>query len=563
MVPFPGVSGFEKIAFLLRHPIEGCCLYNEVAIAVDRTDEGLWVVNIANRSRMSPQQLAVAVPLCGRRFRSIAGVIAAMEAVLASKTCQARYSCIAAEYARTALAPLLLHRCSSQMLRDGLTASLGFLAAACGHAKRHSLCHPVPEMLVDHSGASVRAMGSRPLLTAGERALPGSARFAEPHWPRLRNAIARASAVALRAHELAGSRGRLSDAELATALLGDAGGEDSTLCLLAWMASPSAASLVRLPRHGGPGAVASRSSVQRFGPASEPWRQVALHCVSRAADPAEAARSSSARAGLCAPPGAASKSDGGAWLRRVLVGLAAHVGTAPSDAPVLAFEVCGTGRDAWEAATAGSSQLLWHGTSAQNVHSILHNGLRALSHSRHMRTGALFGEGIYLAETPALAADYAHDPSDGSARGVPSECQVPARSILGRLCSLEAGAGTEQVPLACRCLLAVRASQAASTRHAVPGRGGAGVRVVSDASLVCVTHVFVLPSRKHAPESRPRSASTASCGPDELMRGDTRAVASRGGSLSHQDALQCVWLLLALCVAVAAALLLDRSRAVL
>lgn len=47
--------------------------------------------------------------------------------------------------------------------------------------------------------------------------------------------------------------------------------------------------------------------------------------------------------------------------------------------------------------------LAFHGSSLENLHSILHNGLLNLSGTRLERTGAAFGQGIYLSTELSVA----------------------------------------------------------------------------------------------------------------------------------------------------------------
>ena len=52
---------------------------------------------------------------------------------------------------------------------------------------------------------------------------------------------------------------------------------------------------------------------------------------------------------------------------------------------------------------AGDRLLAFHGTSFENMHSILHNGLLNLSGTRLERTGSAFGQGIYLSTEMSVA----------------------------------------------------------------------------------------------------------------------------------------------------------------
>jgi ubiquitin-protein ligase len=52
-------------------------------------------------------------------------------------------------------------------------------------------------------------------------------------------------------------------------------------------------------------------------------------------------------------------------------------------------------------------RLLFHGTPANCVYSILRNGLKGLSGSKYMTTGAVYGKGIYCSDNISLAGTYA------------------------------------------------------------------------------------------------------------------------------------------------------------
>ncbi|KAI5066035.1 hypothetical protein GOP47_0018659 [Adiantum capillus-veneris] len=79
------------------------------------------------------------------------------------------------------------------------------------------------------------------------------------------------------------------------------------------------------------------------------------------------------------------------------------------------------------------SVFAFHGTSAENLHSILRCGLLILSNSSLQRNGAIFGEGIYLSSDPAVALGF-------SKAGVGWECShfgQRARYLL--LCEVALG----------------------------------------------------------------------------------------------------------------------------
>ena len=51
--------------------------------------------------------------------------------------------------------------------------------------------------------------------------------------------------------------------------------------------------------------------------------------------------------------------------------------------------------------------VAFHGSCSDNLHSILHNGLQNLSGTRRERSGAIFGDGVYLADNLTVALSFA------------------------------------------------------------------------------------------------------------------------------------------------------------
>lgn len=68
--------------------------------------------------------------------------------------------------------------------------------------------------------------------------------------------------------------------------------------------------------------------------------------------------------------------------------------------------------------------MAWHGTSFENLWSILHHGLLNMSGTRMQRVGAAFGEGIYLTPEYSVAFAFAQGSKawEGSALGVRLRC---------------------------------------------------------------------------------------------------------------------------------------------
>ncbi|KAK9820472.1 hypothetical protein WJX72_010696 [[Myrmecia] bisecta] len=71
----------------------------------------------------------------------------------------------------------------------------------------------------------------------------------------------------------------------------------------------------------------------------------------------------------------------------------------------------------WE----GQKRVAYHGTSMENVHSILHNGLLNLSGTKLQRTGALFGDGIYLSTNMEVRDTVPSTTLDAEQVGSPSK----------------------------------------------------------------------------------------------------------------------------------------------
>lgn len=107
------------------------------------------------------------------------------------------------------------------------------------------------------------------------------------------------------------------------------------------------------------------------------------------------------------------------------------------------------------------SQVVFHGTSLDRLHAILCQGLRVLSGSPLMRNAAVFGPGIYVADEPRVAWDYATTTTGGWK----SSSLKDKRLLLG--CEL---AGPK------------------------PKAARAGVYVITDATRLIVRYVFLLES---------------------------------------------------------------------
>ncbi|GBG77082.1 hypothetical protein CBR_g23408 [Chara braunii] len=84
------------------------------------------------------------------------------------------------------------------------------------------------------------------------------------------------------------------------------------------------------------------------------------------------------------------------------------------------------------------SFMAYHGTSAENLHSIIRCGLQNMSGTPLQRTGAAFGEGIYLCVDPTVALNYC-----SAGEGWERSCFGPrARYLL--VCEVANGVGVMQ-----------------------------------------------------------------------------------------------------------------------
>lgn len=54
----------------------------------------------------------------------------------------------------------------------------------------------------------------------------------------------------------------------------------------------------------------------------------------------------------------------------------------------------------------GESKILYHGTLIRNVYSIMRNGVRSMSGTKYLSNGAIYGNGIYLADNESTAIGY-------------------------------------------------------------------------------------------------------------------------------------------------------------
>jgi hypothetical protein len=62
-----------------------------------------------------------------------------------------------------------------------------------------------------------------------------------------------------------------------------------------------------------------------------------------------------------------------------------------------------SGRGSAEEEAEGTWVWAYHGTASENLHSILCNGLRVFSGTRHEANGSIFGDGVYFAEDPGVS----------------------------------------------------------------------------------------------------------------------------------------------------------------
>ena len=80
------------------------------------------------------------------------------------------------------------------------------------------------------------------------------------------------------------------------------------------------------------------------------------------------------------------------------------------------------------------SKFAWHGSSSENWHSILRTGLRNLSNTKLMTTGAAYGAGIYLSTSATMSMGYAmrrHAVFSAAGGGVVSESFSAAAAASG------------------------------------------------------------------------------------------------------------------------------------
>ena len=160
--------------------------------------------------------------------------------------------------------------------------------------------------------------------------------------------------------------------------------------------------------------------------------------------------------------------------------------------------------------------LAFHGSPAENFHSILHNGLRNMSGTRFESTGAAFGEGIYLAQDLTVARSFAMGRtlpwrgSDlfGPRGGAAQVAAAAADSHGGAAAAAAAAAAQPNQPTRLSCVIAcevidhpqnVLRAGSSSTSDGAPARrrqrnrgggGGGGEGAPADA-------YFVVPDETH------------------------------------------------------------------
>jgi RNA:NAD 2'-phosphotransferase (TPT1/KptA family) len=62
-----------------------------------------------------------------------------------------------------------------------------------------------------------------------------------------------------------------------------------------------------------------------------------------------------------------------------------------------------------EARTAANERLLFHGTSNEAIDKIIREGFKVGGQEVAIRTGAVYGQGVYVAANPETAMEYARD----------------------------------------------------------------------------------------------------------------------------------------------------------
>eukprot|EP01018_Ginkgo_biloba_P036000 Gb_24116 [translate_table: standard] len=137
----------------------------------------------------------------------------------------------------------------------------------------------------------------------------------------------------------------------------------------------------------------------------------------------------------------------------------------------------------FEMAKADSGSIIaFHGTSAENLHSIMRCGLLNLSNTTLQRNGAIFGEGIYLSTDIRVALSFSK-----SKEGWEHSCLGERLKYL-LVCEIARG---EKV------LHIEKSGQKASSSNSPGGERGSYI-VVQNSDLVKVRYIFVyIESRIH------------------------------------------------------------------
>ena len=131
----------------------------------------------------------------------------------------------------------------------------------------------------------------------------------------------------------------------------------------------------------------------------------------------------------------------------------------------------------WLRARHGS-KFLFHGSPFYNWHGILRGGLKNMSHSKMMETGASFGNGIYLSEFSSTSASYCRK-TPHSSRPLPFSGSIFGQDpVCIALCEVINNSFNSNT-----------ASSGGASRLA-----GSGIRVLPDAKRVITRYLFVYPA---------------------------------------------------------------------
>jgi hypothetical protein len=164
------------------------------------------------------------------------------------------------------------------------------------------------------------------------------------------------------------------------------------------------------------------------------------------------------------------------------------------------------------ASKAPSSIVAFHGTAAESMHSVLRNGLRCMSGSGLMRTGDVFGKGVYLSTDQGVAMSFAAPANVTHWASLKSDdADADADAAAVAVSTASRFGGSVAFVAVCEVSLSAKVQKAREQFRGKARSGDQGTYlVVEDESDVRVRSILIVGDRDPAAISASASSSSSS-----------------------------------------------------